>query len=175
MHTILLTHWHPDHVGSVAELRRRSGARIVAHSVDAPIISGAKNPTAKRFMRIVGAVMPAPEPVPVDETLSGDGPLSHAWISLAFHTPGHTRGHMSFLLERGGGVLFAGDAVSGGRNGRVRRSPRIITEDREAESASVARLAELTFEAAAFGHGKSISRDAASRFRELAARLAAKS
>jgi hypothetical protein len=27
----------------------------------------------------------------------------------------------------------------------VRRSPRIITEDREAESASVARLAELTF------------------------------
>ena len=44
VHTILLTHWHPDHVGSVAELRRRSGARIVAHSVDAPIISGAKNP-----------------------------------------------------------------------------------------------------------------------------------
>ena len=36
VHTILLTHWHLDHVGSVAELRRRSGARIVAHSVDAP-------------------------------------------------------------------------------------------------------------------------------------------
>ena len=174
VHTILLTHWHPDHVGSVAELRRRSGARIVAHSVDAPVISGAKNRSAKRFMRIIGAVMPAPERVPVDETLSGDGPLSVPDF-MAFHTPGHTRGHMSFLLERGGGVLFAGDAVSGGRNGRVRRSPRIITEDREAESASVARLAELTFEAAAFGHGKSISRDAASRFREFAARLAAKS
>ena len=174
VNTILLTHWHPDHVGSVAELRRRSGARIVAHSVDAPIISGAKNTTAKRFMRIVGAVMPAPERVPVDETLTGDGPLSMSDF-MAFHTPGHTRGHMSFLLKRGGGVLFAGDAVSGGRNGRVRRSPRIITEDREAESASVARLAELTFEAAVFGHGKSISRDAASRFREFAARLAAQS
>ena len=70
VHTILLTHWHLDHVGSVAELRRRSGARIVAHSIDAPVISGAKNPTAKRFMRIVAAVMPAPERVPVDETLN---------------------------------------------------------------------------------------------------------
>jgi glyoxylase-like metal-dependent hydrolase (beta-lactamase superfamily II) len=174
VHTILLTHWHLDHVGSVAELRRRSGARIVAHSVDAPVISGAENPSANRFMRIVAAVMPAPERVPVDETLTGDGPLSVPDF-MAFHTPGHTRGHMSFLLDRGNGVLFAGDAASGGRNGRPRRSPRIITEDREAESASVARLAELTFEAAVFGHGKSISRDAASRFREFAARLAAQS
>jgi glyoxylase-like metal-dependent hydrolase (beta-lactamase superfamily II) len=174
VHTILLTHWHPDHVGGVAELRRRSGARIVAHSVDAPVISGEQNPSAKGFMRIVGAVMPAPERVPVDETLTGDGPLSVPDF-MAFHTPGHTRGHMSFLLERGGGVLFAGDAVSGGRNGQLRRSPRMITEDRAAESASVARLAELTFEAAVFGHGKSISRDAASRFREFAARLAAQS
>ena len=174
VHTILLTHWHPDHVGSVAELRRRSGARIVAHSIDAPVISGEQNRPAKRFMRIVGAIMPAPERVPVDETLTADGPLSMPDF-MAFHTPGHTRGHMSFLLERDGGVLFAGDAASAGRNGRLRRSPRMVTEDREAESASVARLAELTFEAAVFGRGKSISRDAASRFREFAARLATES
>ena len=174
VHTILLTHWHPDHVGGVAELRRRSGARIVAHTIDAPLISGEKNRSAKRIMRIVGAIVPAPERVPVDETLTGDGPLSVPDF-MAFHTPGHTRGHMSFLLKRGGGVLFAGDAASGGRKGRLRRSPRIVSEDREAESASVARLAELTFDAAVFGHGKSISRDAASRFREFAARLAAQS
>jgi glyoxylase-like metal-dependent hydrolase (beta-lactamase superfamily II) len=42
VHTILLTHWHPDHVGGVAELRRRSGARIVAHAGDSSRISGAK-------------------------------------------------------------------------------------------------------------------------------------
>ena len=172
VHTILLTHWHPDHVGGVADLRRRSRARIVAHGIDAPVISGEENRSSKRFLRIVGAIMPSPEPVPVDEVLTGDGPLSVPGFT-ALHTPGHTRGHTSFLLDRGGGVLFAGDAAGGGRNGRLRRSPRMVTEDPAAESASITRLAELTFEAAVFGHGKPISREAASRFREFAARLAA--
>ena len=66
-------------------------------------------------------------------------------------------------------MLFAGDVANGGRKGRIRRSPRMVTEDRAAESASISRLAALRFEAAAFGHGRA-SRDAAQRFREFAAR-----
>jgi glyoxylase-like metal-dependent hydrolase (beta-lactamase superfamily II) len=123
VHTILLTHWHPDHVGNVAELRRRSGARIVAHAIDSQVISGAKPRPTRVFMRVVGAIMPAPEPVPVDETLTADGPIVVPGFA-AFHTPGHTPGHVSFLLDRGGGVLFTGDAVRGRRNGRIGRSPR---------------------------------------------------
>jgi len=169
VHTILLTHWHPDHVGSVAELRRRSGARIVAHAIDAQVISGAEPQPRRGFLRVLAAVRPAPEPVPVDETLTADGPISVPGFS-AFHTPGHTPGHASFLLERGGGVLFAGDAASGGRNGRIRRSPRIITDNRAVESASISRLSDLRFEAAAFGHGRAISHAAAQRFREFVAR-----
>jgi glyoxylase-like metal-dependent hydrolase (beta-lactamase superfamily II) len=169
VHTILLTHWHPDHVGSVAELRRRSGARIVAHAIDGPVISGAEPGPTRGFMRVVAAILPAPEPVAVDEPLTVDGPISVPGFT-AFHTPGHTRGHASFLLDRGGGVLFAGDVASGGRNGQIRRSPRIVTEDRAAESASISRLAGLRFEAATFGHGRAISHDAAQRFREFVAR-----
>jgi glyoxylase-like metal-dependent hydrolase (beta-lactamase superfamily II) len=169
VHTILLTHWHPDHVRSVAELRRRSGARVVAHAIDAPLIAGAKARPPKGYMRLVAAIMPPPEPVPVDEALTADGPISVPGFT-AIHTPGHTRGHTSFLLDRAGGVLFAGDAAGGRRNGRIRRSPRIVTEDRVAELASIARLGDLSFDSAVFGHGRAISREAAQRFREFAAR-----
>jgi glyoxylase-like metal-dependent hydrolase (beta-lactamase superfamily II) len=119
-------------------------------------------------MRVVAAIMPPPEPVPVDDALTADGPISVTGFA-AIHTPGHTRGHMSFLLDRGGGVLFAGDAAAGRRNG-IRRSPRMVTDDRAAELASIARLGNLSFESAVFGHGRAISREAAQRFREFAAR-----
>jgi Metallo-beta-lactamase superfamily len=96
VHTILLTHWHPDHVGSVAELRRRSGARVVAHPIDAQLIAGGtKAQPPKGLMRVVAAIMPPPEPVPVDEALTADGPISVPGF-MAIHTPGHTRGHTSF-------------------------------------------------------------------------------
>jgi glyoxylase-like metal-dependent hydrolase (beta-lactamase superfamily II) len=86
VHTILLTHWHPDHVGGVAELCRRSGARIVAQAIDAPVISAAEPRPTRALMRVVAAIMPAPEPVPVDETLTADGPISVPGFT-AFHTP----------------------------------------------------------------------------------------
>jgi glyoxylase-like metal-dependent hydrolase (beta-lactamase superfamily II) len=169
VHTILLTHWHPDHVGNVAELRRRSGGRIVAHENDVPPISGARFRPRSRFLRFAAAIMPAAEPVPVDEALTTDGPISVPGFT-AFHTPGHTAGHTSFLLDRAGGVLFAGDVATGGRRGGIHRSPRFVAEDRAAESASISRIADLQFELAAFGHGGPISHDAAMRFRELAGR-----
>jgi glyoxylase-like metal-dependent hydrolase (beta-lactamase superfamily II) len=169
VHTILLTHWHPDHVGNVAELRRRPGGRIVAHENDVPPISGARFRPRSRFLRFAAAIMPAAEPVPVDEALTTDGPISVPGFT-AFHTPGHTAGHTSFLLDRAGGVLFAGDVATGGRRGGIHRSPRFVAEDRAAESASISRIADLQFELAAFGHGRPISHDAAMRFRELAGR-----
>jgi glyoxylase-like metal-dependent hydrolase (beta-lactamase superfamily II) len=107
--------------------------------------------------------------VPVDDTLDGNGPLPVRGFS-AVHTPGHTAGHVSYLLDRAGGVLFVGDAAGGGRHGKVRRSPRMMTADMAAAEASVARLAGLEFQVAVFGHGRAITGGAVYRFREFAAR-----
>src|SRR4051794_13037910 len=166
--TILLTHRHIDHTGGVAELRRRSGARVVAHALDAPAVAGATVvPERSLVPRLAVRIMGRAEPAPVDDVLTGDGPAPAPGFT-ALHTPGHTAGHVSYLLDRGGGVLFAGDAAMGGR--RPRQTLRMTAEDPAMQARNVARLAELDFEAAVFGHGRAVTERAADRFRELAAR-----
>ncbi|GAB3845652.1 MBL fold metallo-hydrolase [Dactylosporangium cerinum] len=162
---VLLTHWHADHTGGAAHIRRASGARTVAHALDAPIITGAAPMPLTPLQRVTKLLTGAPEPAPVDEVLAADGPFSVPGFT-AVHTPGHTAGHVSFLLDRDGGVLFAGDAA-GGAGTKVRRTPRLMTADAAAADASVARLAELRFEVAVFGHGRAVTAAAADRFRDL--------
>ena len=38
--TIIVTHHHADHVGSLASLKLITGARVIAHRADAPYIDG---------------------------------------------------------------------------------------------------------------------------------------
>ncbi|MEU7901252.1 MBL fold metallo-hydrolase [Actinoplanes sp. NPDC049118] len=164
--TVLLTHHHPDHTGNVADLRRRSGARVVAHAADAPFITGeAKAVIRHPVVKVVTRLMGVPEAATVDDVVTVDGSSPLPGFT-ALHTPGHTAGHLSFLLDRAGGVLFAGDAAAGKRGGRVGASPKMVSVDLAQEKKSVARLADLEFEHAVFGHGAAVSGRAVDRFRE---------
>jgi glyoxylase-like metal-dependent hydrolase (beta-lactamase superfamily II) len=165
--TILLTHWHADHTGNAADLHRRTGARIVAHAIDTAVITGSEPLQLNALQRLSARLTGTPDPVPVDEALRQDGPFSVPGFT-AIHTPGHTAGHVSFLLDRDGGVLFTGDAAAGGGRRGVRRTPRVMTADAEAARASLARLAEARFDIAVFGHGRAVRGHAVDRFKELA-------
>jgi glyoxylase-like metal-dependent hydrolase (beta-lactamase superfamily II) len=165
---VLLTHHHFDHIGNVADVRRRSGARVFAHAADAVVITGAARPAepkglAKFALRLVGT----PEPTKLDQVISGaeSAPLPGF---TAVHTPGHTRGHVSYLLDRDGGVLFAGDAAASTREGAVTPGPVRASIDPAEQARSLAKLAGYDFEHAVFGHGKAVSGRAAERFRAYA-------
>ncbi|GAA2705026.1 MBL fold metallo-hydrolase [Actinoplanes palleronii] len=163
---VLLTHHHPDHAGSAADLRRRAGARLIAHAAEAPFMNGAfppAEPTGGRLRRFLVRTIGTVEPTKLDQ-LVGDGAEPVDGFT-AVHTPGHTRGHVSYLLDRAGGVLFAGDAATAVR-GRVTGPNPVATADPDRAAESLARLAERDFEHAVFGHGSPISGDAAARFRE---------
>jgi glyoxylase-like metal-dependent hydrolase (beta-lactamase superfamily II) len=146
---LVLTHQDFDHCGCAAELVEETGATVFAHSDDAPAIDGSEDPIKgdERY--------PA---VDVDVELSG-GEVFHAdgrEIRI-MHTPGHTPGHISLLLED---LLISGDILNVEKDGFSGPRERFTPDMEEA----VQGLNRLSFES--FGrvhcfHGGTVEKDSA--------------
>ena len=81
-------------------------------------------------------------------------------FDAVIHTPGHCAGQVA-LLWRPGRMLFAGDVCMN----IMGLGDPVGFESLEEGRASQRKLAGLSFDAAGFGHGEPIARDASSRFR----------
>jgi glyoxylase-like metal-dependent hydrolase (beta-lactamase superfamily II) len=171
---IVITHNHIDHVGSVAALKQRTSAQVLAHPGDAPLISGEQSPppapsAVMRFLFwLVAPLMPTAEPVPVDVTVQdGDhldtaGPLGDATV---VHVPGHTLGAIALHLpsER---LLICGDTINH-RRGRLGQPPKAFTADTDQAIASLRRIAGLEFDVLCPGHGAPIVSGASEQVRAM--------
>ncbi len=83
----------------------------------------------------------------------------------AIDTPGHTPGHMSFVLDRDTGVVFVGDAAKTTRDGRVIRG--YFNRSTPLVDGSLRHLAEHDFDVAVFGHSPPIKSNASAAFRQF--------
>ena len=109
---VLITHWHPDHAGSVAALSTWPHARIWAHRVDAPIIRGDQagafphlsHAEEGLYSQISGTVPDAP-PSRVDRELNDDEVLTEIGARV-LSVPGHTE--RSIALHSRPGVAHRG-------------------------------------------------------------------
>lgn len=167
---ILLTHAHPDHIGSAAMLKKLSGAEVYIHSLDADIARngngfrpvypapGLLNWFMKRF--VLGKIRQV-DPVPVDHLLTDGQVLPIAGGIEVIHIPGHCLGQVAFLWPQQGGVLFAADACMN-LNGLVYA---FVYEDLAKGKQSLHRLSALDFQVAGVGHGQTITRGADKKFR----------
>ncbi|NPD32099.1 MBL fold metallo-hydrolase [Berryella wangjianweii] len=116
---IVLTHRHWDHTDAAAELRRRTGATVIAHELDAPYITGEKH--------VLGEDDHDAQPCPVDHVVRhGDVVQIASMPWKVLHTPGHTPGSMCLYIDprfgchpQGDPLLISGDTLFFGTIGRT--------------------------------------------------------
>ncbi|MBI3948827.1 MAG: MBL fold metallo-hydrolase [Armatimonadetes bacterium] len=112
---IINTHGHFDHVDRDAHFRQQTGAELLIHADDAPMLRALPQQAAWFGM----SAGPAPAP---DRLLRDGDEISVGRIRLrVLHTPGHTPGGVCLLTEpaESSPVLFSGDTLFAGSVGRT--------------------------------------------------------
>jgi glyoxylase-like metal-dependent hydrolase (beta-lactamase superfamily II) len=176
---IVITHFHPDHVGAAADLMELTGAPVYqgvedyrqclgawgerrrpermpeylrSHGVPEDEI-GVFRRESQTLLRMVRFARD-PEPLAADDTVDG-------WDVL--HLPGHADGHLALLRD---GVLIAGDTLLASITPNVGLYPDARPDPLGDYLASLKRIEELAPRVAYAGHREAIA-DPAGRAREL--------
>jgi glyoxylase-like metal-dependent hydrolase (beta-lactamase superfamily II) len=109
---VVLTHSHPDHIGSARAIREKTGCSIAAHPAERAWIEDVELQNRERPVPGFAALVAGP--VPLDfELEDGDGiePDETRTVDLqVLHTPGHSPGSISLFMP-GAGALFSGDVI----------------------------------------------------------------
>lgn len=155
---IFITHAHLDHYGSVAALRRITGAPVAIHHADADAMSRGETPirSARSRGKLLLPLLPLikqvlrPEPAPPDILLDdGDDLRAYGLDARVLHTPGHTPGSSCLIVE--GRLAFVGDLISTTTRSTVQR---FFADDWSLIPDSLARLQALKPERVYAGHGR---------------------
>jgi len=107
---IINTHGHFDHVSANKALKKASGADLMIHPLDAPMLAQLARGAAMWGMRSEDS----PEP---DRLLEDGDTVTVGQIQFkVLHTPGHTPGGISLHADQ---AVFVGDTLFAGSIGRT--------------------------------------------------------
>jgi glyoxylase-like metal-dependent hydrolase (beta-lactamase superfamily II) len=179
---VALTHGHGDHIGFAEQARTELGVPVYVHEGDKELTTTGKPPgknekSMTSYLRyphaykLMAHLMSAggiPKPVQAVTTFRGDDVLDVPGKPRVVHTPGHTAGHVVFLLESRG-VLLMGDLLCTLNPLTGSREPQLMPQAFNVSSAtmldSLSKLEELDAPTLAFGHGDPWTQGAATAVR----------
>ncbi|MDW8403539.1 MBL fold metallo-hydrolase [Chloroflexus sp.] len=177
IHTIVLTHFHPDHFGMAGWLHERSGARVLLAPREIALAEEVwihradhDDPSLRHFLRhgmptdlvekVVGAIAALRAATRPHPPLTPMPPGT--WLAmgerrfLAIHAPGHSDGQLVFYApdER---LALVGDQVLLKITPHIGIWPESEPDPLRKYLASLAELATLEVDLALPGHGKTIT------------------
>ena len=134
---IILTHGHYDHIGNVSELKKISGAKILIHKDDLPLLdSGITNSQSTKPLNVWGKILLSKvssidtsfNPLKPDIIIDSEFDLrSYGINGRIIHTPGHSKGSISIILDSGD--AFIGDLAMNGLPLRIGAGEPIFGEN----------------------------------------------
>lgn len=102
LEAIIATHGHIDHIDGVNTVKKQYNVPFYVNSLDSELVQ-----TVQMQARMFG--VPDPGRITPDMELPARSELEAAGLKLdLFHTPGHSQGSVSILIDD---VLFAGDTL----------------------------------------------------------------
>ena len=165
---IVLTHGHGDHIGSARDMKTATGAKLAMHEVEVPWLEQGLTPHPPgvtpwgRILVIIAKLfMPSIKfpPAEVDVSLGKEGmSLSDYGIpGRVLHTPGHSSGSVSVLLDSG--EAFVGDLAMNAFPLRLSPGLPVLAEDPAEVVASWKLLLEAGAREVYPAHGKPFPAD----------------
>jgi glyoxylase-like metal-dependent hydrolase (beta-lactamase superfamily II) len=158
---VFLTHVHGDHVGAAAEFARRFGCPVGFHNGDQPIMDRGDNGVLEPIGLRGKILQPffskgAFERVEQSFELKDGMRIDEFGVAgQVIHTPGHTAGSVSLLLDNGDAIV--GDVMMGGFMGGKLLPARpmypYFCEDFGLVETSIKKIASLASGSLFVGHG----------------------
>ena len=153
--TIVLTHFHVDHVGNAYDLKKLSGAKVAIHEADADYVAGRKTQPVPRsgmgmitgiIFKVLLGLFFRSKPVEPDIKLRDRDTVAGL---TTIHAPGHTPGSIC-LFDPASKILFVGDLLK--FNGTdIGMGP--LAFDTGVVQQSINKIAAIDFDIMLPGHG----------------------
>ena len=155
--TLVITHRHPDHAAGVGELLAGRNIAVMAHPLEAGILTGREyNPSPFQNKLVARVAQPILErvagtPIDVDVELRDGDAVPFPFPVQVVHLPGHTTGSIALYLKEQK-LVIAGDALQYKFGIRLSPPAAGVTEDPALAMASLRKLLRLDFDALCFSH-----------------------